>query len=229
MPHRLTMAKERQGGTHQPHANSTTRPELGGNRPPSRQANVPEHHRPATGHHPVNTSKAPIKRVFDPENDNAPARPAKSNAAQNYQQHENKRRRTDEDEPEEFPMRPTMAPPIRQSGIRKDGPKSSIFSHNYSTAPPPAAHHAHPGSLLKSTTTSQAYQQHLYQSQQPRPGYQADTAKYRDGNKIPFADNPNPPFHQQQKPPSQHFKTPLPSKLANPPRQSPHYPNGENI
>ena len=122
-----------------------------------------------------------------------------------------------------------MAPPIRQSGIRKEGFKASLFGHSYSTAPPPAAHHAQQGSLLKSTTTGQAYQQHLYNGQQPRPAHQTDTSKYRDGNRIPFADNANPSVHHQQHPPSQPFKTPLPSKIGRPSRQSPHYPNGENI
>lgn len=218
------------GATHREQVGSTQRPDLGGNRPPSRQANVPERQKGPMIHHQTNPAKAPIKRVFDPETDSAPVRPAKPQVGQTYQQTESKRRRTEDEDLEEFPMRPTMAPPIRQSGIRKDGLKPSIFSHsNYNTGPPPASHHAHANSLLKSTTTSQAYQQHPYQGQQPRQAVQADTFRYRDGNKIPFAENPNPPHHMQQAS-NQQFKTPLPSKLANPSRhQSPHYPNGENI
>ena len=173
----------------------------------------------------MNPSKGAIKRVFDPESDNPPARPAKQQGVQNYQQNDNKRRKTNDDELEEFPIRPTMAPPIRQSGIRKDGPKASIFNNSYVPAPPPAPHHQHGPSLLKSTTSNQAYQQLAQQSQQPRQAFQADTSKYREGNRIPFADNPNPPHHSQQP-----YKTPLPSKLAQQGhRQSPQYPNGENI
>ncbi|MDI1487421.1 MAG: hypothetical protein OHK93_006691 [Ramalina farinacea] len=212
---------------------ATNRPELGGNRPPSRQQNTTEYLKPANAHHNMNPSKAPIKRVFDPDNDSAAAssRPAPPKGGPIYQQNESKRRRTEDGEPEEFPIRPTMAPPIRQSNIRKDGPKASMFGNNYSTAPPPATNqHPHAQSLLKATTSNQAYQQHAYQNQQPRAGYQADTARYRDGNKIPFAENPNPPHSQQQQQhPQQTYKTPLPSKHAQQHRQSPQYTNGENI
>ncbi len=171
--------------------------------------NLPDHHKPV--------AKPPNKRIFDPEGDDATARPARPQPGSMYQQNDGKRRRTEDEDLEEFPVRPTMAPPIRQSGIRKDGPKASIFSNNYTNAPPPAPHHAHPPSLLKSTTANQAYQQH-HQNQVSRPGHHPDIAKYRDGAKIPFADNPNP----------QSYKTPLPSKLAQKP-QSPQYTNGENI
>ncbi|KAL9125659.1 MAG: hypothetical protein Q9217_005168 [Psora testacea] len=210
---------------HPQHTGPMTRPELGATRPPSRQRNLPDPPRPAANHHALNPSKAPIKRVFDPEADEAPTRPARPQGGPSYQQNNTKRRKTEEEELEEFPIRPTMAPPIRQSGMRKDGPKASIFGSNHSAAPPPASHHPHAPSLLKSTTSNQAYQQHTYQNQQPRQGYQPDMSKYRDGNKIPFADNPNPPHHQHSQP----HKTPLPSKLAQPSRNSPQYVNGENI
>ena len=210
---------------HQQHASTAARPELGGARPPSRQQQMPDHPRHAPSHHASNPSKGAIKRVFDPEADDAPARPARAQGGPSYQQHGAKRRKSEDEEPEEFPIRPTMAPPIRQSGIRKDGPKASIFNNNYNPAPPPASHHAHAPSLLKATTANQAYQQHVYQNQQPRQGYHPDTSKYRDGNKIPFAENPNPPHHQHAQP----YKTPLPSRVAQPPKNSPQYTNGENI
>ncbi|KAG8528184.1 uncharacterized protein KY384_007101 [Bacidia gigantensis] len=207
----------------------TSRPELGGGRPPSRQATTFEHPKATTTHHPINRSKAPIKRVFDPENDGAPARSAKASVGPTYQQHDNKRRKTEDDEPEEFPMRPTMQPPIRQSGIRKDAQKVSLFNHNHTNAAaPPNLHHPPANSLLKHTTSNQAYQQHMLQNQQQRQAYHPDTAKYRDGNRIPFADNPNPPHHQHVHQP-QPFKTPLPHKLPQPSRQSPQFPNPENI
>lgn len=162
----------------------------------------------------MNPAKAAIKRVFDPENDSVPARPAKPQGGQTYQQNEGKRRRTNDEEPEEFPIRPSKAPPIRQSGMRKEGPKPSNFGDNHGGA----------SSLFKSTTTNQAYQQHYQQNQQTRQAYHADTSKYREGNKIPFADNPNPPTQHQQP-----YKTPLPSKIGQPHRQSPQYQDGENV
>ena len=210
---------------HQQSAGSTTRPDLGGARPPSRQQNPPNHNRPAVNHNTTNPSKGAIKRVFDTEADEGPSRPARPQGGPSYQQSNAKRRKTEDEELEEFPIRPTMAPPIRQSGIRKEGPKASIFSNNYNTAPPPASHHSHAPSLLKSTTSNQVYQQHAHQNQQQRQGYHLDISKYRDGNKIPFADNPNPPHHQHP----QLYKTPLPSKPAQPSKTSPQYVNGENI
>ena len=137
-----------------------------------------------------------------------------------YQQNEAKRRKTEDEDLQEIRVRPTMAPPIRQSGIRQGGPKASILNSNYSTAPPPAPHHHNVSSLLKSTTANQAYQQHAHQNQASRPGHHAEMAKYQNG-KIPFAEAPNPP-------PANH-KTPLASKLAQPARSSPQYINGENI
>ena len=207
---------------------TTTRPELGGARPPSRQQNVPDHSRPVNNHHAPNHAKAPIKRVFDPEADEAPTRP-RPQGGPSYQQNESKRRKTDDEDGEEFPMRPTHAPPVRQSGIRKDGPKASIFSSNYATAPPPAPHHHNVPSLLKSTTQNQAYQQHAHPNQISRPGNHPDIKQYTNG-KIPFADHPNPPSQSQQ--PPQQYKTPHASKLAPPSthaKSSPQSQNGENI
>jgi len=194
-----------------------TRPELGGARP-SKMQNIPDHHRPANTAHPQKPVK---KRTFEPETEENSLRPVRPHGGPSYQQNESKRRRTEEGELEEFPIRPTMAPPIRQSGIRKDGPKPSIFSNNHSTAPLPAANHA--PLLLKFTTANQAHHQHVHPQQGPRPGHPPDILKYRDG-KIPFAEASNPP------PPSQAHKTPFPSKVAPPvAKQSPQYVNGENI
>ncbi len=137
-----------------------------------------------------------------------------------YQQNESKRRKTENEDVEEVRVRPTMAPPIRQSGIRQGGLKASIFNSSYTTAPPPAPHHYNSTSLLKSTTANQAYQQHAHQNPMARPGHHPDIAKYQNG-KIPFADNPNPP---------QPHKTPLQSRLGpQPAKSSPQYTNGENI
>ena len=122
---------------------------------------------------------------------------------------------------QEIKVRPTMAPPIRQSGIRKDGHKASIFGGSYASAAPSVPHHHNSSSLLKATTASQAYQQHALQNQMARPGHALDMAKYTNG-KIPFAEASNPP--------QVNHKTPLPSKLATlSAKASPQYQNGENI
>ncbi|GMG28761.1 unnamed protein product [Aspergillus oryzae] len=112
---------------------------------------------------------------------------------------ETKRRRT-EDEHNPV-MRPTMAPPIRQSNIRKESiiRKPSMYGH------------AQPGSSIFKTAQSQ------------RPAHPMDMAKYASG-KIPFAEPSNPPQ------PATH-KTPVASSSAKKSahKPSPNYPNGENI
>lgn len=199
---------------------STSRPELNGARPPSRLHNLVDQNRPANAY-VASAPKPPNKRIFDPEADNGSIRPVRPQGGASYQQNDSKRRKTEESDLEEFPIRPTMAPPIRQSGIRKDAPKSSIFNSSYSTAPPPAPHHG--PSLLKTTTANQAFQQHTASNQSSRAGYHPDISKYKDG-KIPFAEVHNPPSHGQA------HKTPLLSRLVPPSaKQSPQYVNGENI
>ena len=95
------------------------RPELGGARPPSRLHTVQDHSRPALNHPPPNPARPPIKRALDPEPEDEPPKPIRVPAGQSYQANEGKRRRTGEDEIRETTVRPTMAPPIRQSNIRK--------------------------------------------------------------------------------------------------------------
>lgn len=176
-----------------------------------------------TNNHPAhNPVKPPNKRIFDPDADEEPFRPSRMPGVPAYQPNDSKRRRTDDDEAQEVRIRPTMAPPIRQSGIRPGGPKPSIFSGNYSAAPPPASQHHTGPSLLKSTTANHAYQHHAHQNQLSRPGHHPDIAKYQSG-KIPFADNPNPPH------PSQPHKTPQPRFAPPVAKSSPQYVNGENI
>lgn len=132
---------------------------------------------------------------------------------------EAKRRKTEDEDLQEVRVRPTMAPPIRQSGIRPGGLKASIFNNSYAPAPPPAAHHHNGPSLLKTATASQAYQQHAHPNQMSRPGHHPDIAKYQNG-KIPFADAPNPPAPT---------KTPVSRLAPQPAKSSPQYINGENI
>ena len=213
--------------------NANSRPELGGSRPPSRQHTVQEIIRP------VNNAKHGIKRVLEPEADvQVPA--MRQQGPPTNLANQNKRRKTEEEEPEEFPMRPTHAPPIRQSGTGKNGTKSSIFGNNYSVAPPPAAHHYNVPSMPKPTISNQAYQQHPHQAQLMRPVNHPDMRPYANG-KIPFAEHPNPPsqnqYHPKQQPAVQPtaqlpFKTPyskMPAPTQNAKPFSPQYQNGENI
>lgn len=205
---------------HQAQNATTARPELGGPRPPSRLQHVPDHGRLANNQPLQNPARPPGKRIFDPEADEEPFRPSRQQGGPIHQPNESKRRKTGDEDVEEVRVRPTMAPPIRQSGIRQGGLKPSIFNNSYTTAPPPAPHYNNSNSLLKSTTANQAYQQHAQQNPIARPGHHPDIAKYQNG-KIPFADNPNPP---------QPHKTPLQSKLNLPhAKSSPQYVNGENI
>ncbi len=201
---------------------SASRQELGGPRPPSRLHNLPDHNRLANNQ-PVHNPMKPLnKRVFDPDADEESTRPSRPQGGTTYQQNDGKRRKTDDEEAQEVRVRPTMAPPIRQSGIRQGGLKPSFFNSNYTTAPPPAPQHHNGSSLLKTTTANQAYQQHAHQNQISRPGHYPDIAIYQNG-KIPFADNPNPP-HQ-----SQPHKTPQARLAPQVAKSSPQYINGENI
>ena len=208
------------------------RGELGGTRPPSRL--IQDSSRPVTNYPAPNPAKPPTKRVFEPENEDEPTRPTRGQGGPSYQQADAKRRRTNDEDVQEIPVRPTMAPPIRQSNIRakvlssspgrlllvnnvQDAPKHSIFGNGYTAA----------ASLTKAPTLNHAYhphqlhqqqQQQQYHNQPPRPANPMDMAKYANG-KIPFAENPNPaqPTH----------KTPLPSKK--PAGVSPPYINPDSI
>ncbi|MCJ1310664.1 hypothetical protein MMC25_004330 [Agyrium rufum] len=185
------------------------RSDLGGNRPQSRM--VQEFPKPPSSQYPVNTAKPPVKRVFDPDQDDEP-RPVRKPVGQSYQQNEAKRRRTNEEDFPDVPVRPTMEPPIRQSNIHKNASKPSIFGPSYPSIPSSMNGQHGPSSLLKTSTLNQTYQQYANHPQNSRPPH-LDMAKYTNG-KIPFAEAPNPPqasHHQQSQ-----YKTPLPSKLANP-------------
>jgi hypothetical protein len=184
----------------------------------------------------VNPAKPPIKRVFDPDNDDEWTRPSRPQPGQNWQGAEGKRRKTeDEDDFIEKPVRPAMAPPIRQSNIRKfpntgysQGPKASMSGANYSAAPP-TAYSQPPGQPAFKPSSSQSYQQYNYgnpHAQPTRAGNPMEMAKYTSG-KIPFADAPNPPGSSAAP-----YKTPLQSHKLPPPstsKSSPHFINGEHI
>ncbi|KAL9580688.1 MAG: hypothetical protein Q9212_004347, partial [Teloschistes hypoglaucus] len=119
---RQEMAKKEQQRTapvsSQQQGPTTTRPELGGARPPSRMQTVPDYNRPPGAHPAPNPAKAPIKRVFEPEADE-PTRQSRLPGGQMYQANEAKRRRTNDEAHEEVHIRPTMLPPKRQSNLLK--------------------------------------------------------------------------------------------------------------
>ncbi|KAL8996076.1 MAG: hypothetical protein Q9169_004315 [Polycauliona sp. 2 TL-2023] len=194
-------------------APANLRPELGGARPVSKMQTAQDFSRPVP-----NQVKAPIKRVLEPEADE-PVRQSRLPGGQQYQSTDAKRRRTDDETSEEPSVRPTMAPPKRQSNLLKDvqrpygpslmGPPSSI-ANGYSHAKPTIPSHPY----------QPQYQQHSGQIQ--RPGQAPDMAKYANG-RIVFAENTNAAHP--------HHKTPNQSRLTNQAhaKSSPQYVNGENI
>lgn len=90
------------------------RPELGGARHPSKLHTVQDYSK-TSNQPPCNPARPPIKRVFEPEADDEPFRPARIAPGQSYQQTDVKRRRTEDEDVQELMVRP----PIRRSTIRK--------------------------------------------------------------------------------------------------------------
>ncbi|MCJ1355025.1 MAG: hypothetical protein MMC33_005016 [Icmadophila ericetorum] len=174
------------------------RAELGGGRQPSRL--MQEFPKPPN-HYMVNPAKPPVKRPLQTEPEPDPEKEDQGILA--YDETESKRRKTTE-------LRPTMAPPMRQSNALKHGSKPSANNPNNRS------------SLLKASTVHNTYQQHPAYDQ-ARVGYPAEMAKYISNSRIPFAEAPNPPNNYT-------YKTPLPSKqpMANADYTSPSS-NGENI
>ena len=181
----------------------------GPSRPASRLNSIQQLGRPISQPQP-NPAKPP-KRGLE---DEATHRPAPRKPSATIQPTSDGKRRRTEDAENPMPVRPTMAPPIRQSNIRKvslplpyltlmiltqDPTKPSVFGGQSSAAGPSGS------SIFKA-------------AQPQRPAHPMDMAKYTTG-KIPFAE-PNAPS-----------KTPAgnPSKAPAPPRPSPKYPNGDNI
>lgn len=194
---------------------ATNRSELGGARHPSKLHTVLDHSRPLPTQPPYNPAKPAAKRVFEPEADDEPVRPARMAGGPSYQQVDKKRRRTEDEDLQELMVRP----PIRQSNIRKDAPKQSIYSSNYSGAQQPSNNYHPSSSMLKTAALNQTYQQHQQPSQAPRPGPFNEMAKYTAG-KIPFAETPNPPLKSPARPKQ---------SAAAPAKSSPQFINGENI
>ncbi|KAF1808689.1 hypothetical protein P152DRAFT_485238 [Eremomyces bilateralis CBS 781.70] len=166
----------------------------------------------------VNPAKPP-KRLYqqDAEDESAP-RPVPRQGPP-FQQLDTKRRKTEDIEDEDVEnRRSVMAPPIRQSNIRKEPSK---FTHGYV---PATQAPAHAPSMFKSAVTAQHNLQH---------GKIPDNAKFASG-RIPFADAPNPPAGPSN--PShapQQFKTPgrpaASTAVATTSKSSPALPPGESI
>ncbi len=213
---------------------STSRQELGGNRPPSRLHGIHDYGRPAN-QAPSGAVRPSVKRVFEPETDEEAMGPVHAQGGSLYQQMDAKRRRTDDEDFLEVAVRPTMLPPKRQSNARKvnqwqsmcgisvdtqqDAPKQSIFGNGYTTSQPPSHSYHQSSSLLKTSTLNHTYQQHQHSNQVSRAGLPHEMAKYTNG-KIPFAEVSNPPP-----------KSPMRTRPggAPPAKSSPQYVNGENI
>ncbi|KAL1859918.1 hypothetical protein Plec18170_001864 [Paecilomyces lecythidis] len=190
-------------------SNASQRNDLGTNRPASRLGSAQPFGRSIN--QPAPNPAKPPKRALEEEAHSRATAPKPSMAYPT----ESKRRKTEDEHNPLPPVRPTMAPPIRQSNIRKATSKSQIFAHGYPTAPPPAAHHQAGSSLYKNGPS--AHTQHAGPS---RPGHPLDMSKYTSG-KIPFADAPNQGSSSQ--------KTPGHGVQKPPTRPSPKYPSGESI
>ncbi|KAL8851963.1 MAG: hypothetical protein Q9221_003174 [Calogaya cf. arnoldii] len=212
---RQELAKKEQQRTasvtqHQAPAN--VRPELGGARPVSNMQTAQDFSRPAP-----NQMKAPIKRVLEPEADE-PGRHSRLPGGQQYQPTDAKRRRTDDETSEGPSIRPSMAPPKRQSNLLKDVQRP--YGPSLMGLPPSMANgYSH----AKPTIPNNPYQpQYQHPGQIQRPGQAPDMAKYANG-RIVFAENSNA-AHPPHKTPNQ--PRPTNQALA---KSSPQYVNGENI
>ena len=181
--------------------------------------------------HPLPNPAKPPKRAMEEESVARPQAPKYGAASQ---QADAKRRRTeDENVFDAQPVRPTMAPPIRQSNIK---PKTGTMPHGYTHAPaPPPMSQMAPQLYGSSQQSSSAYHPQTYHGQQNRPAHPMEMARYTN-QKIVFADAPNPPSHYSQH--GNPFKTPVAQQKHVSAQQqrsiqmvksSPAYPNGENI
>lgn len=93
---------------------SSQRSDLGASRPPSRLGSIQPYGRAINP--PAPNPAKPPKRNMDEE---AGQRPAVAKPRNVQPSGEAKRRKTEDEHNPMQPMRPTMAPPIRQSNIRK--------------------------------------------------------------------------------------------------------------
>jgi len=188
----------------------------------------------------MNPAKPPAKRPIQTEpEEEYQQRPMIQRNPPSFQQMDAKRRKTENEENEPVDeRRSVMAPPIRQSNIRKvidsvrynteqiaDSSQEPIkFPHGY--IQPPPSHAQHQPSMFVKTVTAQHHQQH----HNNKSGAQQDMAKFANA-RIPFAEAPNPPAGPSA--PNGHFKTPArpdPNFAAkSAAKSSPYYPPSESI
>ncbi|KAF2479888.1 hypothetical protein BDY17DRAFT_326893 [Neohortaea acidophila] len=207
-----------------------------------------------------NAAKPAPKRVWQGEEGDEPQRPTTQppqiqrpglpRAPPSYQQHEAKRRRTNEEEQDGVERHSVMAPPKRASNMRKESTLSK-FAHGYAHAPPPPTHLG--TAMFKAAVTSQ-HPPHLTSSKPGMPTHPSQMVQISNA-RIPFAENANPPAaaagSQHHHAPSQHphpgmenmhpsnqakHKTPArPPHMAaattgkSAAKSSPLYPNGDAI
>ncbi|KAH7036257.1 hypothetical protein B0J12DRAFT_268597 [Macrophomina phaseolina] len=198
------------------------RGDLGGARPISRVntvLNIP----------PVNPAKPPKR--FHAEEEEPASRPQAPRNGPAFQQLNAKRRKTLSDDEEEEPAdnrRSMMAPPIRQSNVRKLYPERerllsvidkakepNKFTHGYKPAPSGSSHAP---SMFKQTVKAQHQMQHSKLGGHPNDMATISKAK------IPFANTPGPSSSAAAGP-SNTFKTP--SRTTTVPLASPHFPTPE--
>ena len=186
---------------------SSQRNDLGATRPASRLG----HGRPINP--PAPNPAKPPKRNMDEE---AGYRAAVANTSNVQPSGEAKRRKTEDEHNPMQPVRPTMAPPIRQSNIRKVSSALLPRSHLQQVFPDDFAQQP---SMFGQSGSS------IFKTGQPqRPAHPSELAKYTNG-KIPFAEPNHPP------PPAVHKAT-APGSAQRPPppaKPSPKYPSGESI
>ncbi|KAF7510109.1 hypothetical protein GJ744_007008 [Endocarpon pusillum] len=207
------------------------RHEMGASRPPSKLGATSTLNRSLVSHNlPTNPAKPP-KRPHEDEAGPGRAQAPKFGAAS--QQADAKRRRTEDEETVEPIARPTMSgAPIRHSNMSK---KPGIFSHGYAPAPP--------GPHMNQGQSQSQMNQFPPPPNPHRIVHPSEMSKYANGNKIPFADAPNPPayphhhHHHHHKTPSStqpfpHQAQPVKSTLQpvkSSPMHQPHYTPGETI
>jgi len=216
------------------------RADVGNARPLTKMPLVQDPQRPAVQ---INPAKPPAKRPLQPDPEEDRQRPQIQRNPASYQQMDSKRRKTEEDESEPVDQRRSvMAPPIRQSNIRKvwqssSGGMEGITNRIQEPSKFPmgymqqASHgQQHQQSMYIKTVTAQHHQHHAKQ------GTQQDMAKFANA-RIPFADAPNPPAGPSAQNGQGIFKTPgrpdpnFVSKSAakSGAKSSPYYPPGETI
>ncbi|KAJ5379738.1 uncharacterized protein N7496_002166 [Penicillium cataractarum] len=183
-----------------PASQAAQRNDLGATRPASRLGYGRTINPPAP-----NPAKPP-KRNMDEE---AGYRSAVTNPSNAQPSGEAKRRKTEDEHNPMQPVRPTMAPPIRQSNIRK---VDNLHVYSNELAKQPSMFGGQPGSSIFKT------------GQPQRPAHPSELAKYSN-NKIPFAEPNHAPPPAVQKPAA-------PGSAQRPPpvaKPSPKYPSGESI